>query len=103
MPRGRRADGGSVRDAAYYVSSDSDLAYARRAHARAVKAARRRWALRALVVVLLAAAAYLWGPALAAFVRARASSAAQQVRGVGQRIRSDAERRSGAGLDETSP
>jgi hypothetical protein len=55
------------------------------------------------VVALLVFAGWLWGPHLAALVKAQTQSTTEEFREVGDHIRSGVDRRSGAGLDEGTP
>jgi hypothetical protein len=83
----------------YCIARDSDLVYAREAHRRVAQRSRRRWALRAFVLLLLVMAAYAWGPDLAARLRARAGATRNQLSQVGRHIRSGVDRRTGTDED----
>ncbi|UCC68247.1 MAG: hypothetical protein JSV79_14255 [Armatimonadota bacterium] len=85
----------------YYVSSDSDRRYAADAHRRVKWDARRAWAIRLLVLAVVAFLAWTYGPDLWSLVSAKAGATAQDFKQVGEHIHSGAERRAGSELEES--
>ena len=106
MPRGRgTGSAGNSRSrrwepTSYEVGSKSDLAYAQEAHRRAKRSARRQWLITVLILAGIALAVRTWGPDVLRAARVQTHMTTQEFKQAGDHIRSGAERRSGAGLEE---
>ena len=103
--RGDRPAGRGKKDEApdYYARSESDVGFIEKSHQRVKAKVRRQWITRLIVLALLALAAYIWGPGLIGQARSQGGQTAEELQGVGRHIREGVDRRSGAGLDETTP
>lgn len=87
----------------YYARSESDVGFLEKSRQRVKTKVQRQWLIRLAVLAVLAAAAYLWGPVLVSQMRSQGEQTAEEVKGVGRHIREGVDRRSGAGLDESTP
>jgi hypothetical protein len=93
--------GGKAKDLPdYYAKSDSDVAYARKAHERAKHQGLRQWLTRLVVVLALVAAWHFWGPTAVRMIRGEGRQTVDEIRGVGRNLQEGRDRRSGVGLDE---
>ena len=103
--RGDRSAGRRRADDApdYYARSESDAGFLEKSRERVKAKVRRQRLIRLAVLAVLAVVAYLWGPALVSMLRSQGEQTAEEVQGVSRHIREGVERRSGAGLDESSP
>jgi len=95
--RGRSTSGrGDPADpATYYVSSDSDVQYAKRTRQRLKYAAIRGWIIRLAIVAVVAFVVWKWGPDVLAMARVQTHMTKQEFKDASGHIREGVDRRSG--------
>lgn len=81
--------------ATYYVSSDSDVQYAKQTRQRLKHAAIRKWILGLAFIAVVSFVVWKWGPDLLAMARVQTHMTKQEIQDAGGHIRDGVERRSG--------
>jgi hypothetical protein len=104
--RGRASDvrgrGKPKEPSTYYMDTETDRGFVERSHARVVQRGRHRLVTRFVILLVLAFAAWMWGPSLLRWIQYGASSTASDVKGVSRSLQDGRDRRSGADFDENA-
>lgn len=100
---GGRAKGRPREPATHYYDGETDQSFVRRARERTARKTRRRLVIQLVILLVLAFAAWMWGPSLVAALQAQGRQTAEEFQEVGEHIRDGRDRRSGANFDENAP